>query len=139
MDAAGTVESYYDSLRAGDPLHPYFLESARTVKFGVGERLEGYDAVADGLREQTRKTEGWEVRSSALLCEHRGDHAWFSDLVFMGWADTEANVRYEFDTRWSGTLVELDDEEREREIDPLDETPWRFAGMHVSTSVQGRV
>jgi hypothetical protein len=138
MDAAGTVESYYDSLRAGDPLHPYFLESARTVKFGVGERLTGYDAVADGLRDQTRTTEGWEVRSANLLVEHRGDHAWFSDDVFMGWADTEANVRYEFDTRWSGTLVKLDDEEREREIDPLSETPWRFAGMHVSTSVQGR-
>jgi len=138
MDAAGTVESYYDSLRAGDPLHPYFLESVRTVKFGVGERLTGYDAVAEGLRDQTRKTEGWEVRSANLLVAHRGDHAWFSDDVFMGWADTEANVRYEFDTRWSGTLVELDDDEREREMDPFAETPWRFAGMHVSTSVQGR-
>jgi hypothetical protein len=139
MDALETVESYYDALQAGDPLHLYFLESARTVKFGVGERLEGYDAVADGLREQTRTTEGWEVESGNLLVEHRGDHAWFSDLVFMGWSDTAANVRYEFNTRWSGTLVELDAPEREHEVDPLAATPWRFAGMHVSTSVQGRL
>jgi hypothetical protein len=139
MDAVGTVESYYDALRTGEPLYPYFLESAQTVKFGVGQRLEGYDGIAAGLQEQTRKTQGWALDSARLLVEHRGDQAWFSDRVFMGWADTEANVRYEFNTRWSGTLVELDAEERTREIDPLTQTPWRFAGMHVSTSVQGQV
>jgi hypothetical protein len=139
MDAVGTVESYYDALRTGEPLYPYFLESVQSVKFGVGQHLEGYDGIAAGLQEQTRKTQEWELDSAKLVVEHREDHAWFSDRVFMGWTDTEANVRYEFKTRWSGTLFKLDPQERSQEIDPLSETLWRFAGMHVSTSVQGQV
>jgi hypothetical protein len=137
MDAEATVRDYYEALRGGDPLHPYFLESERTVKFGVGERLTGYEAVAAGLREQTATTEGWEVTSSRLLVGEREGTAWFSDDVFMGWTDTGANVRYEFDTRWSGPMVRLDGAEVERETDP-GPGRWRFAGMHVSTSVQGR-
>lgn len=137
MDAEATVRDYYEALRAGDPLHPYFLESPRTVKFGVGERLTGYDEVSAGLREQTDTTEGWEVRSSRLLVEERDDAAWFSDDVFMGWTDTDANVRYEFETRWSGPLVRLEGAELDAEADP-GPGEWRFAGMHVSVSVRGR-
>ena len=137
MDAEATVREYYEALRSGEPLHPFFLESERTVKFGVGERLTGYEAVAEGLREQAATTEGWEVTSSRLLTGERSEGAWFSDDVFMGWTDTEANVRYEFDTRWSGPMVRLAGEELETEADP-GPGRWRFAGMHVSVSVQGR-
>jgi hypothetical protein len=137
MDAEATVRDYYEALRGGEPLAPYFLESERTVKFGVGERLTGYEAVAEGLREQTATTEGWEVRSSRLLVEERGDAGWFSDDVFMGWNDAEAGVRYEFDTRWSGPMVRLDESEAAVESDP-GPGRWRFAGMHVSVRVQGR-
>jgi hypothetical protein len=137
MDAEATVRDYYEALRGGEPLHRYFLESERTVKFGVGERLTGYGAVAAGLREQTATTDGWEVTSSRLLVEERADGAWFSDDVFMGWNDAEAGVRYEFDTRWSGPMVRLDDAAADAETDP-GPGRWRFAGMHVSVSVRGR-
>jgi hypothetical protein len=137
MNAEATVRGYYDSLRNGEPLHPYFLESDRTVKFGVGERLTGYEAVSSGLRDQTANTNGWEVRSDRLLVEERGDAGWFSDDVFMGWTDTSANVRYEFDTRWSGTMLRVGEEERDAEADP-GPGRWRFAGMHVSVSLRGR-
>jgi hypothetical protein len=137
MDAEATVRDYYEALRGGEPLHPYFLESDRTVKFGVGERLTGYEAVSAGLREQTATTEGWEVTSSRLLVEERSDGAWFSDDVFMGWNDTDAGVRYEFDTRWSGPMVRLGEDELGGEADP-GPGRWRFAGMHVSVSVRGR-
>jgi hypothetical protein len=131
MNAEGTVEAYYEALRAGEPLAPYFLDSPRTVKFGVGERLTGYDAVAEGLREQTRTTTDWTVESARLLAEERGDHGWFSDDVYMAWTDTDAGTDHEFDTRWSGTLVRVADGSA------LD-TDWRFAGMHVSVPVRGR-
>jgi hypothetical protein len=138
MDAEATVESYYERLRAGEPLSPYFLESPRTVKFGVGERLTGYEAIAEGLAEQTATTTGWVV-DSARLCV--GDEAgagppgtaWFSDDVHMAWTDHERSVEHAFDTRWSGTLVRLEDED---EADPHPDTAWRFAGMHVSTAVR---
>ena len=123
MDAAGTVRNYYDALRAGDPLFPFFHEDESTVKFGVGEKLVGYEAVAAGLREQTETTTGWEVESRDLVVGESDASAWFADDVFMGWTDTEANVRYEFDTRWSGSMLRVDD-------------GWRFTGMHVSCPVE---
>lgn len=122
MDAEATVRDYYEALRRGEPLYPYFHESGQTVKFGVGERLTGYEAVAEGLREQTRTTDEWRVNSEHLLVESRDCHAWFSDDVYMAWRDTESESRHEFDTRWSGTLERVDEE-------------WAFTGMHVSTSV----
>lgn len=130
MDAEATVRDYYASLRRGDPLHPYFLESPRTVKFGVGERLTGYEAVAEGLREQTRTTHDWTVESANLLVERRADHGWFTDDVHMAW-ETDAGDHHEYDTRWSGTLVRVAD-------DHDLETDWRFAEMHVSVDVRGR-
>jgi len=123
MDAQATIRAYYDALRAGEPLFPFFHEDEHTVKFGVGETLAGYEAVAAGLREQTETTTGWEVDSRDLVVGESDGNAWFADDVFMGWTDTDANVRYEFDTRWSGSLLRVDD-------------GWRFTGMHVSCPVE---
>jgi len=121
MNAAATVREYYESLRRGEPLYPYFAERSDVVKFGVGERLAGYDAIAEGLREQTRTTEDWGVESQALHVVERGDYAHFSDSVFLSWTDREADHEYALSTRWSGTLERRPDDE------------WLFVGMHVST------
>jgi hypothetical protein len=125
MDAEATVRAYYDALRDGEPLHPFFAREASTVKFGIGERLTGYEEIEAGLRAQTETTEGWAVDSGRLIVEERDEHAYFSDDVFMAWNSLERGIRYEFDTRWSGTL--------ERRSDDRLETDWRFVGMHVST------
>lgn len=136
--AAATVRTYYEALRNGEPLYPYFAESPTTVKFGVGERLTGYEAVAAGLREQTRTTDDWRVDSERLLVAERDCHAWFSDDVGMAWTDTEKGMHHEFDTRWSGTL-ERAGERAQVEGDASEGDPaWLFTGMHVSTSVEGR-
>jgi hypothetical protein len=122
MDARTTVTEYYDALRNGDPLGPYFAEEGdddQFVKFGISERLVGADEIREGLRRQTETTTGWSVTSNALRVCERDRHAWFSDQVSMGWIDTEAATRYEFDTRWSGTLEATAD-------------GWQFVGMHVS-------
>ncbi|WP_336133740.1 nuclear transport factor 2 family protein [Natronomonas amylolytica] len=124
MDAEATVRAYYDALRDGEPLYPFFAREESTVKFGIGERLTGYEEVEAGLRAQTETTEGWAVDSDRLVVAERDDHAYFSDDVFMAWNSLERGIRYEFDTRWSGTL-------ERREDDRLG-TDWRFVGMHVS-------
>jgi hypothetical protein len=120
MDAEATVRAYYDALRDGEALHPYFAEEETLRKYGISERLAGYDAVAAGLREQTRRTEDWTVRSNDLQVTERDRHAWFSDEVRMAWTDVEAGTDREFHTRWSGTLEHRDG--------------WRFVGMHVSVA-----
>ena len=128
MDAEATVRAYYDALRAGDPLYPFFAREETTVKFGIGERLSGYEEIREGLRDQTETTEAWSVESDALVVTEREEHAWFSDDVFMAWTDVERGVRREFETRWSGT--------HERRGDDADlGTDWRFVGMHVSSAV----
>ncbi|WP_327052340.1 AtzH-like domain-containing protein [Halomicrococcus gelatinilyticus] len=119
MGAEDTVIDYYESLRRAEPLHPYFAERDDVVKFGISERLAGYDAIADGLREQTRTTEDWTVESTALRVVERGDVARFSDDVAMAWTDLASGERRAFETRWSGTLERFDEE-------------WSFTGMHVS-------
>ena len=121
MDAVATVRDYYEALRRGEPLYPYFAERADLVKYGLSERLAGYDAVAEGLREQSRSTTDWVIDSTALQVTERDRHAWFSDVVAMGWTDVERNVRFEFDSRWSGTLERRNGE-------------WLFVGLHVSTT-----
>lgn len=126
MDAAATVGTYYDALRDGEPLAPFFAAEADPVKFGLGEALDGAEAVREGLREQTRTTTDWTVESRDLRVTERDRHAWFADEVHMAWTDTEAGVRRAFDTRWSGTLERRDD-------------AWRFVGMHVSCSVRDLV
>jgi hypothetical protein len=135
MSARATVEDYYEALRRGEPLYPYFAEEADVVKFGVGETLVGYDDVAEGLREQTRTTTDWTVESDALRVVEREGYAAFSDDVRMAWTDTESDADYDFDTRWSGTL-----ERRPTDDDP-DADPatdeWVFLGMHVSVPREG--
>lgn len=133
MDAEASVRAYYDTLRAGEPLYPFFAREENTVKFGIGERLTGYAEIREGLRKQTETTTDWSVDSERLVVEQADDgaHAWFSDDVFMAWSDLERDARREFDTRWSGTLQRRPDA-------PWDgpgesETAWRFVGMHVST------
>ena len=126
MDAESTVRAYYDALRGGDPLYPFFADESTTVKFGIGERLTGYEAVRAGLAEQTETTDDWTVESRRLVVSGTDGHAWFSDDVSMAWTDTEADHRHEYDTRWSGALQHRGD-------DADLGTPWRFVGMHVST------
>ncbi|ELZ34904.1 hypothetical protein C474_01047 [Halogeometricum pallidum JCM 14848] len=138
MSARATVEDYYEALRRGEPLYPYFAESGEVTKFGVGETLVGYDAVAEGLREQTRTTTDWTVESGDLRVVERDDHAAFADDVRMAWTDVEAGEDRAFDTRWSGTLERRsadggasdgDDENGRGETDE-----WVFLGMHVSVA-----
>jgi hypothetical protein len=125
MDARETVEAYYESLRTGEPLGPYFgapADGAAPVKVGISERLVGLEAIRAGLREQTESTTDWQVESRDLRVTGRGDTAWFSDAVSMAWTDTAGERRLAFDTRWSGTLVRADG--------------WRFVGMHVSSPAE---
>ena len=129
MNAEATVRAYYDALRAGEPLYPFFARDESIVKFGIGERLTGYDEVRAGLREQTATTDGWTVESDRLVVIERNDHAWFSDDTFMGWNHLDRGIRYEFETRWSGTLERRPDEPFEAADASTD---WRFVGMHVS-------
>jgi len=130
MDAEATVRTYYDALRAGDPLAPFFAPEETTVKFGIGEALYGFADVEVGLSTQTETTDNWAVGSDRLRVTERDGYAWFSDEVSMSWTDRERGVDYEFDTRWSGTL--------ERRPDAVwsgygPDPGWRFAAMHVST------
>jgi hypothetical protein len=122
MDARERIEAYYDALRQGDPLPPFFAEREDLLKIGISERLVGYPAVAAGLRSQTAHTEDWHVESEALRVSEREDVAWFGDEVRLAWTDRETGTRHGFDSRWSGTL-ERDDE-------------WRFVGLHVSAPHQ---
>lgn len=115
-----TVEEYYEALRRGEPLDPYFVEDEDVVKFGVGETLVG-DDVAEGLREQTRRTDDWRVESRGLRLVERDAYAAFADRVRMAWRD--GDDEYDFETRWSGTLERRGDDE------------WAFVGMHVSVAV----
>ncbi|MFC6785524.1 nuclear transport factor 2 family protein [Halobaculum halobium] len=121
MTPEETVGSYYDALRAGDALAPFFVESPATVKAGISERLVGYAEIANALREQTRTTEDWVVESSDLEVVERDGGAAVADAVSLSWYDAEAFADRSFETRWSGTLL------------PSDEG-WAFAGMHVSAA-----
>jgi len=129
MDARTTVEEYYASLRAGEPLGPYFTDERAGddafVKFGLSERLVGGEGIRAGLRTQTETTTEWDVTSHALRVCERDRHAWFSDAVSMAWTDTDDATRREFETRWSGTLEATSDGWQDG---------WQFVGMHVSTA-----
>ncbi len=122
-----TVRAYYDALRGGDPLAPFFADAVDLVKFGIGERLVGSDEVATGLQAQTERTRDWTVRSQALRVVDRGEYAAFSDDVRMAWHDVETGVDHEYETRWSGTLERVGGRNRAEES-----PPWQFIGMHVS-------
>lgn len=119
MTAADTVREYYESLRRGEPLYPYFLEDAQTAKFGVSASLVGYDEVAEALREQSRTTDEWTVDSRRLSVAERDGYAWFSDEVDLAWTEAATDRRRAYPTRWSGTLERHDGE-------------WVFVELHVS-------
>ena len=121
MTPEETVRAYYDALRAGEPLAPFFVESPETVKVGISERLVGYAAIANGLREQTRTTEDWTVESRDLRAVERDEAVAVADEVTLSWYDAEAFAERSFETRWSGTLLPTDD-------------GWAFAGLHVSAA-----
>lgn len=126
MDAESTLLEYYDALRAGEPLHPYFAEEEAALKFGISERLDGYEEIEDGLREQTETTDDWTVESRDLVVTERERTAWFGDDVRMAWTTADGD-RHDFDTRWSGCL--------ERREDGGDaDAGWRFVSMHVSVA-----
>ncbi len=119
MNAAATVEAYYEALRTGDPLESYFAAGESVVKFGVGDAHLGGDAVATALEKQTETTDEWIVESDQLQVTEQGDVAWFSDLVTLAWTDVTTGIRRRFETRWSGTMVATDE-------------GWEFVTMHVS-------
>ena len=121
MHAEDVIREYYEALRRGEPLYPYFHEDETTVKFGVSEALYGYDDVVDGLLEQTRTTDDWTVESADLVVDEHEGYAVFADEVRLEWTDLEAETRREFETRWSGTV--------ERHGEEL-----RFISMHVSAA-----
>ncbi|MDQ2054157.1 nuclear transport factor 2 family protein [Halobellus sp. H-GB7] len=122
--AEARIREYYEALRNGEPLYPFFADCPDVVKFGITERLTGYEEIEAGLREQTATTADWTAESRNLRVVERDDHAWFSDDVRMAWHDVAADREYDFDSRWSGTL------EREG-------NEWLFVGMHVSAVPDG--
>lgn len=121
MDAESTVRQYYEALRDGDRIAGFFADEGSSVKFGISEALHGPEEITEGLRTQTDTTTDWTVESRNLVVGERNETGWFTDEVFMAWTDTDRRVRFEFDTRWSGTLVEEGGE-------------YQFATMHVSTA-----
>lgn len=127
--ARETVLDYYEALGRGEPLYPYFVEHPNVVKFGISERLAGYEEVAEGLRDQTRTTTDWRVESRDLRIVPGGDCAAFADDVSMAWRSVESGREHDYDTRWSGTLV------RREGADEEGTAEWLFAGLHVSGPV----
>ncbi|ESS08953.1 MAG: SnoaL-like domain protein [uncultured archaeon A07HN63] len=125
QDAEATIRAYYDALRAGEPLSPFFLESLATVKVSLSERFSGYPDIADELSEQSAMTTEWTVESADLSVTTRDDYGWFDDEVTMAWTNTRVDTDHEFDTRWTGTL----------EANESDGT-WQFVTMHVSTAAE---
>lgn len=119
MNARETVLDYYEALRRGEPLAPFFAAGPDVVKVGVFSRRTGGDHIADGLRAQTQQTTDWTVDSHDLVVRERAEHAWFADRVDMAWVDSTAG-RYDFETRWSGVL------------EPTPRDDWQFVEMHVS-------
>jgi hypothetical protein len=153
MSAADRVRTYYDALRSGEPLAPFFAPVDGAVKVGISERLVGGETVAEGLRDQSEHTTDWSVDSRDLRVTERESHAWFGDRVSLAWTDTDRRIRYEFDTRWSGTLEPREASESSTgggdRIDGGSATTddgsdgaaadgsgdrWQFVAMHVSTA-----
>ncbi|WP_126661871.1 nuclear transport factor 2 family protein [Haloterrigena salifodinae] len=133
--AEAVVRDYYDALRSGDPLEPYFLEDESTVKFGISEALFGFESVREALEEQTATTADWTVESGHLVVSERDAFATFADEVTMAWTDTENGANRRFETRWSGTLVRDGSSEQDTDAAGAEAEPsWRFATMHVSTA-----
>ncbi|WP_254761599.1 hypothetical protein [Natrinema marinum] len=127
--AESVVRDYYDALRDGDPLVPYFRDDDPTVKFGISESLFGGREVAAALEAQTETTTDWSIESRRLVVDERDGFATFADEVAMAWMDTESGERRRFDSRWSGTLIERAAADGAAAADG---PRWQFAVMHVS-------
>jgi hypothetical protein len=132
MTAEETVLDYYEALRRGEPLYPYFAERSDTWKAAITTDYTGYDAVAEALREQTRVTEDWTVESRALSVAEQETYARFTDRVRLVWTRVEDDERQTFDTRWSGVLEPIDDGDGEG-----DGRGWAFVQLHVSAPHEG--
>lgn len=128
MEFESQIRSYYAALRAGEPLGEFFANEDSLVKFGISDQLVGGSAIREGLSAQTERTTDWVVDSANLRVYSSDDHACFSDEVRLEWTDTVEDERYEFETRWSGTL-----ELRAPDSQPGEEIPL-FLSMHVSTA-----
>ncbi len=126
QNAESMLTAYYDALRAGEPLSPFFVESPDTVKVGLSEQRRGYAELAAGLAEQTATTTDWTVESHSRSVTERDGYGWFGDTVTLGWTDTQTDTDHQFETRWTGTL-----EQRSGG----DERVWQFASLHVSAPV----
>ena len=122
MDVDGFVRDYYEALRRGEPLDPYFHERPDTVKIGVFSRRLGGETVAEALRDQTARTTDWTVESRDLRTFARDGFGHFVDEVGLAWTDARADRRHAFDTRWTGLVEPRGDE-------------LLFVSMHVSASV----
>ncbi len=134
MTSAGnTVRSYYDSLRTGEPLAPYFRAEESTVKFGITESLFGAEPVTAALREQTATTTDWTVESHQLVVAEWDGFATVADEVLLAWTDTETGDRHRYDTRWSGTLVPTDLAAGTLTRTNDETLAWQFVLLHVST------
>jgi hypothetical protein len=123
------IERYYDVLRKGEPLGTFFANDEDLVKFGISEQLRGAEAVVEGLADQTATTRDWQVQSNELCVTERDRTAWFTDTVDLAWTAVDPAIRYEFETRWSGTL-----ERRDERGTPAAGGEWRVVAMHVSTA-----
>jgi|AntRauTorcE11898_2_1112593.scaffolds.fasta_scaffold01449_2 hypothetical protein len=134
MSAEDAVLDYYEALRRGEPLYSYFVESPDAHKVAVSTAYDGYEAVAEALREQTRTTTDWVVDSAGPSVLAGDEWASFHDDVSLAWTETvkdeesrhESDAeesRHEFETRWTGTLVERDGE-------------WLFLELHVSAPTE---
>lgn len=121
MTVDATIKDYYNALRAGAPLYPFFHPEDTLMKFGISESLAGYEAVKAGLQHQTDTTTDWHVTSHDLHVAKTPRCAWFSDQVTMEWRNTTTDTEHAFDTRWTGTLKPHEDS-------------WKFVLLHVSTS-----
>lgn len=121
QDAEATVTAYYEALRNGESLSSFFVETPDSIKISLSDRLVGYADVAAGLSEQTATTDDWTVESHDLSVSADENIAWFSDRVSMAWTDTQTDTDYEFDTRWTGTLKQRENDEE-----------WQFVSLHVS-------
>ncbi len=119
-----TIETYYETLRRGEPLTPFFSEDPQAIKLGIEETLVGYADIADGLSSQTDRTSEWTVESTSLRVTERDAFAWFHDKVRLSWHDDPTGTDESYNTRWTGTL-----EYRE----PVDR--WQFVSLHVSVPV----
>ncbi|MGM0604932.1 MAG: nuclear transport factor 2 family protein [Halobacteriota archaeon] len=127
MTATSTIEAYYDALRCGEPLTPFFLEAPSTVHIDVGETLVGYANVADTLATQTDRTSEWTLDTAGPSVTERDSFAWFHDEVTLGWVDERTHTDHQYETRWTGTL-----EYRDRN------NGWRFVSLHVSVPVESK-